>query len=121
MSSCPACGKHVNATAKFCRMCGHRLAATRASAAKSELPPSGEPGAHDEAYEDSATLSFVSDPPGAPVDAGSAVGGGTRASTSVTEAAADPVCEICGRTASEGESLCSACAQLTASSEPDDG
>ncbi len=121
MSSCPACGKHVNATAKFCRMCGHRLAVTQASAAKSDVSPSREPEGQDEAYEESVTLSFVSDPPGAPVEAGSAVGGGTRTSMSATEAAADPVCEICGQTASEGEALCSACAQLVASSERDDG
>ena len=121
MSSCPACAQHVNATAKFCRMCGHRLAVEGASAASGEVPTGGKPGVQVEAYEDSVTLSYVAGRPGVPVDAGSAEGGGTRTATSATEFTTDGVCEICGQTASGVEALCSACAQLVVSSERDDG
>lgn len=80
-------------------MCGHRLADAPASVSRSDLSPGIEAGVRDEGLDDGVTLSYVS------------------ASTP----AAEPVCEICGRSARQGETLCGACAELTATSEHDDG
>jgi hypothetical protein len=121
MSACRACGTQVSATARFCRMCGHRLAVPEEFTAKSDVSAGNGPIAQADAYDDSVTLSFVSDTPSAPFEAGSAAGGGARTAASATDAVTAPACEICGKTAGEGEALCNACARLVAPSERDDG